>query len=149
LGSAHDAEQGGKRWAARGGAVPGKGRRVLQQPAGKGRPAAAELEQASSWATSGSKAKQAENEREGGSKEDFLFFSFQIFQSHFKMDFEILLKFSNRAHNMKYYAVACMLNHVASLIVAFNLVRVITFLSLHAHKMRNQIILSYLETCKF
>jgi hypothetical protein len=65
------------------------------------------------------------------------------------MDFEILFEFSNRAHNTKYYAAACMLNHVASLIVAFNLIRVISFLSLHAHKMRNQIILSYLETRKF
>jgi hypothetical protein len=69
-----------------------------------------------------------------GGKEKFFSFSFQIFQSHFKMDFEILFEFSNRAHNMKYYAAACMLNHVTSLVVAFNLIKVITFLSLHAHK---------------
>jgi hypothetical protein len=43
------------------------------------------------------------------------------------MDFEFLFEFSNRAHNTKYYAVACMLNHVANLIVAFNLIKVITF----------------------
>jgi hypothetical protein len=111
--------------------------------------AAAELEQASSWATSGTKEKQAENEREREGVKGIFFSFFQIFQSHFKMDFEILFEFSNRAHNMKYYAAAYMLNHVASLIIAFNLIRVIIFLSLHAHKMRNRIILSYLETYKF
>jgi hypothetical protein len=43
------------------------------------------------------------------------------------MDFKFLFEFSSRAHNTKYYVAACMLNHVANLIVAFNLIKVITF----------------------
>jgi hypothetical protein len=31
-----------------------------------------------------------------------------------------------------------MLNHVTNLIVAFNLIKVITFLNLHAHKIHNK-----------
>jgi hypothetical protein len=57
------------------------------------------------------KAEQAKKVR--GRENSFFSFSFLISKANFQMSFEFPFEFSNKSHNMKYYAVACMLKHVA------------------------------------
>ena len=75
-----------------------------------------------------------------GQKEEGVYlslFDFKRFPNPFPKDFEIIFSFDQIHTIKKINAAAWMHQHVASLIVAFNLIKIINFLGLNAHTMHN------------